>query len=51
MIARGTALQQLKDKGYADNYRARGESIHLVGVEFSRESRSVVGFEVALISI
>lgn len=46
----GKALQQLKDKGYADKYRARGEPIHLVGVEFSKVSRSVVGFEVALIS-
>lgn len=50
LIPEGKALQQLKDKGYADKYRARGEPIHLVGVEFSKESRSVVGFEVALIS-
>ncbi|WP_233093907.1 ATP-binding protein [Azotobacter chroococcum] len=42
----GQALQQLKDKGYADKYRARGEPIHLLGVEFSRDSRSVVGFVV-----
>lgn len=42
----GKALQQLRDRGYADKYRARGEPIHLVGIEFSRDSRSVVGFEV-----
>jgi hypothetical protein len=42
----GRALQQIKDRGYADKYRARGEPIHLIGVEFSREQRSVVGFEV-----
>jgi Predicted AAA-ATPase/PD-(D/E)XK nuclease superfamily len=42
----GRALQQIKDKAYADKYRARGEPIHLIGVEFSREERSVVGFEV-----
>ncbi len=42
----GRALQQIRDRGYADKYRARGEPIHLVGVEFSREQRSVVGFEV-----
>jgi len=42
----GKALQQLQDRAYADKYRARGEPIHLIGVEFSRESRSVVGFEV-----
>jgi hypothetical protein len=31
---------------YADKYRARGEPIHLVGVEFSKDSRNIVGFEV-----
>jgi Predicted AAA-ATPase/PD-(D/E)XK nuclease superfamily len=42
----GRALSQLKDKAYADKYRAEGKTIHLVGVEFSREGRNVVGFEV-----
>jgi len=42
----GKALQQIKDKGYADKYRAEGLPIHLIGVEFSREQRSVVGFAV-----
>ena len=42
----GHALQQLKGKGYADKYRAEGLPIHLVGVEFSREARNVVGFAV-----
>ena len=42
----GRALQQLQDKGYADQYRAAGQPIHLIGVEFSREQRSVVAFEV-----
>jgi hypothetical protein len=42
----GRALQQIKDKGYADKYRARGAPIHLIGVEFSKDSRNVVGFEV-----
>ena len=42
----GSALQQIKDKGYADKYRAEGQPIHLVGIEFSREQRTVVGFEV-----
>jgi hypothetical protein len=41
----GKALQQIKDQGYADKYRAEGLPIHLIGVEFSREQRSVVGFE------
>jgi hypothetical protein len=42
----GRALQQIKDRGYADRYRGTGQPIHLIGVEFSREQRAVVGFEV-----
>lgn len=48
MTPAGKALQQIRDRRYAEKYRARGEPIHLIGVEFSRESRSVVGFETAL---
>jgi len=46
LVPAGRALQQIKDRGYADKYRARGEPIYLIGVEFSKEQRSVVGFEV-----
>ena len=46
----GRALQQIKARGYADKYRAEGVPIHLIGVEFSREQRSVVGFEVDSVS-
>ena len=42
----GAALAQLKEKGYADKYRGLGQPIHLIGVEFSREERNIVGFEV-----
>ena len=42
----GAALAQLKERGYADKYRARGEPIHLIGVEFSKETRNVTAFEV-----
>ncbi len=31
--------------------RARVERIHLIGVEFSKESRSAVGFEAAEIEV
>jgi hypothetical protein len=41
----GKALAQLKAKDYAAKYRAAGVPIHLVGIEFSKESRRVVGFE------
>ncbi len=42
----GRALQQIKDRGYADKHRTAGQPIHLIGIEFSRERRCVVGFEV-----
>jgi PD-(D/E)XK nuclease superfamily len=45
LVPKGHALQQLKEKAYADKYRAAGLPIVLVGVEFSRETRNVVGFE------
>ena len=43
----GTAMAQLREKGYADKYRDRGEPIHLIAVEFSRETRNLVAFETA----
>ncbi len=43
----GAAMAQLKQKRYADKYRDRGEPIHLIAVEFSRETRNLVGFETA----
>ncbi len=42
----GAALAQLKERGYADKYRASGEPIHLIGVEFSKETRNVTAFAV-----
>ena len=42
----GTALAQLKQKGYADKYRGLGLPVHLIGVEFSREKRNIVDFSV-----
>ena len=42
----GAAMAQLKERRYADKYRARGEPIHLIAVEFSANERNVVGFEV-----
>ena len=44
----GNALQQLRDRRYADRFRSRGEPIHLVGVEFSEKARNVVAFETEL---
>ena len=42
----GAALAQLKARGYADKYRASAAPIHLIGVEFSRKTRSVTAFAV-----
>ena len=43
----GSALAQLQDRRYADKYRAAGEPIHLVGVEFSRDTRNITAFATA----
>ncbi|WP_338415885.1 PD-(D/E)XK nuclease domain-containing protein, partial [uncultured Sphaerotilus sp.] len=45
LVPQGQALQQIKDRGYADKYLGRGGPVHLVGVEFSRDARNIVGFE------
>ena len=42
----GSAISQLRERGYADKYAHLGEPIHLIGVEFSRESRNVADFAV-----
>ena len=41
----GKALQQLRDMRYADKYRSTGWPIHLIGVEFSKTERNIVGFD------
>ena len=43
---KGAAMKQLTERRYADKYRHFGQPIHLVAVEFSRETRNVSGFEV-----
>jgi hypothetical protein len=48
LVPEGSALAQIKARAYADKYRARGEPIYLVGVEFSKVSRNVVAFDVEL---
>ena len=45
--AAGAALAQLQDRRYAEKYRGRGVPIHLIGVEFSQETRSLTAFDVA----
>ena len=43
----GAALAQLRERDYAAKYRGRGEPIHLIGVEFSRKTRTLTAFETA----
>ena len=45
-VPEGKALAQIKNNNYADKYRNRHEPIHLIGVEFSKESRNIVGFDI-----
>ena len=46
MEPEGAAMAQLKERRYADKYRASGQPIYLVAVEFSRETRNLAAFEV-----
>ena len=47
MAPPGSALAQLQERRYADKYRATGEPIDLIGVEFSRATRNLTAFDVA----
>ena len=42
----GSALAQLQARQYADKYRSLGQPIYLIGVEFSKDERNVVAFDV-----
>ena len=42
------AIAQLRERGYADKYRHLGVPVHLVGVEFSKQTRNVERFETEL---
>ena len=35
----------MRERGYADKYRHLGVPIRLIGMEFGREERNIVGFE------
>jgi len=37
------AIAQIREKGYAEKYRDRGEPVHLVGMVFGGEKRSLLG--------
>ncbi len=46
LVPEGKAIDQLKAKNYAEKYKHRNEPIHLIGLEFSKESRNVVSIVV-----
>ncbi len=46
MASEGAAMAQLKEKRYADKYRALGQPIYLIGVEFSKDDRNITDFDV-----
>ena len=46
MAPEGAAMDQLKERRYADKYRASGQPVYLVAVEFSRDERNLAAFEV-----
>ncbi|MEA3643302.1 MAG: PD-(D/E)XK nuclease domain-containing protein [Lamprobacter sp.] len=46
MVPDGRALEQLQARNYAEKYQALKQPIHLIGVEFSKQERNLVGFEV-----
>ena len=39
-------MAQLQERHYADKYRALGQPIYLIGVEFSKEERNLTAFAV-----
>ena len=45
-----TALEQIRQKGYADKYRSDTAEIYLIGVEFDRNKRNIVRFEWEMLS-
>ena len=45
----GKALQQIKEKRYFEKYINQYKDIYLVGIEFSKAERNIVGFEVEIV--
>ena len=46
LASAGAALAQLQERRYADKYRALGQPIYLIAVEFSKDERNVAAFDV-----
>lgn len=37
------AMGQMRDRGYGEKYRDRGQPVHLVGLSFGRAERNLLG--------
>ena len=46
LASAGAAMAQLQERRYADKYRALEQPICLIGVEFSKDERNIVAFDV-----
>jgi len=41
----GLALKQIKEKRYYEKYKSKYNDIYLIGIEFSKKDKNIVGFE------
>jgi len=41
----GIALKQIKEKKYYEKYKGKYNDIYLIGIEFSKKDKNIVGFE------
>ena len=46
LASAGAAMAQLQQRRYADKYRALGQPMYLIAVEFSKDARNLVAFNV-----
>ena len=46
LASAGAAMAQLQERRYADKYRALGQPMYLIGVEFSKDERNIAAFDV-----
>ena len=46
LASAGAAMAQLQQRRYADKYRALGQPIYLIAVEFSKDARNLAAFDV-----
>jgi hypothetical protein len=43
--AEGKALKQIRERRYFEKYLGKYEGVYLVGIEFSKKGKNIVGFE------